>query len=24
MEQLGFQSILHMPQGIVGWQERGF
>jgi rhodanese-related sulfurtransferase len=24
MEQLGFQSILHMPQGIVRWQERGF
>ena len=23
MEQLGFQLILHMPQGIVGWQERG-
>lgn len=24
MEQLGFKSILHMPQGIVRWQERGY
>ena len=24
MEQLGFQSIQHMAQGIVRWQDRGF
>jgi rhodanese-related sulfurtransferase len=24
MEELGFRSILHMPQGIVRWQERRF
>jgi rhodanese-related sulfurtransferase len=24
MERLGFQSIFHMHQGIVGWQQKGY
>ena len=24
MERLGFRSVLHMPEGIVGWERRGF